>query len=79
MPIPVPTAEALGRTIRSLRQRRDLTIEGLAEAAGINHTYLSDIERGLGNPTLGKLSDLAQALQVRLSEIIAAAEDAHDA
>jgi transcriptional regulator with XRE-family HTH domain len=42
----------------------------------MNVTYLSDIERGRSNPTLGKLGDLAVVLDVRVPEIIAAAEDA---
>ena len=70
-----PTPHALGRTVRALRQARGLTLEALADEAGMNVTYLSDIERGRSNPTLAKLGDLAIAFDVRVSEIIAAAED----
>ena len=43
-------------------------------SAGTNVTYLSDIECGRSNPALGKLGDLAVVFDVRLSEMIAAAE-----
>jgi transcriptional regulator with XRE-family HTH domain len=76
MPIAPPTPHALGRTVRALRQARGLTLEALADQAGMNVTYLSDIERGRSNPTLGKLGDLAVAFDVRVSELIAAAEEA---
>jgi transcriptional regulator with XRE-family HTH domain len=75
MGISPPTPQALGHAVRALRQARGLTLEALADQAGINVTYLSDIERGRGNPTIGKLGDLAIAFDIRVSEIIAAAEE----
>ena len=41
----------------------------------MNVTYLSDIERGRQNPSLRKIEDLASALGVRVSTLIAEAED----
>lgn len=75
MSVPVPTPASLGRAVRTARQERGLTIEALAEQAGLNHTWLSDIELGRGNPSVRKLTDLARALDVRVSVLIAAAED----
>jgi transcriptional regulator with XRE-family HTH domain len=74
MGIQPPTPQAIGAAVRSLRQARGLTLEALADAAGMNVTYLSDIERGRGNPTIGKLGDLAIVLDIRVSELIARAE-----
>lgn len=74
MAIQPPTPQALGAALRSLRQARGLTLEALADAAGMNVTYLSDIERGRSNPTIGKLGDLADVLQIQVSELIARAE-----
>ncbi len=76
MAISPPTPHALGHVVRELRQARGLTLEDLAHQAGINVTYLSDIERGRGNPTIGKLGDLAIAFDIRVSELVAAAEGA---
>jgi transcriptional regulator with XRE-family HTH domain len=51
-----------------------MTLEALADAAGINVTYVSDIERGRGNPSIGKLSDLASVFGIPVSALIAEAE-----
>lgn len=76
MAVSSPTAQALGKVVRGLRQARGLTLEALADEANMNVTYLSDIERGHSNPTLGKLGDLAAVFGIRVSELIGAAEDA---
>lgn len=79
-PVPVspPTAPALGAIVRAHRQQRRLTIEGLADEAGLHPTYLSDIERGKANPSLAKLGALATVFEVRVSALIAAAEEASE-
>ena len=64
--------------MRRLRQERGLTLEALADEAGMNVTYLSDIERGRSNPTIGKLGDLAVVFGVRVSEMVAEAEERVD-
>ena len=74
MGIQPPTPQAIGVVVRALRQARGLTLEALADAASMNVTYLSDIERGRSNPTIGKLGDLAVALEIDVSELIARAE-----
>ncbi|HEX8206493.1 MAG TPA: helix-turn-helix transcriptional regulator [Solirubrobacteraceae bacterium] len=74
MSVPVPTPRALGRVIRAHRQEHGLTIEALADKAGVHPTYLSDIERGRGNPSVAKLTDLAVALETRVSQLIYEAE-----
>lgn len=79
MPVPSPSPRALGTTVRELRHARALTLESLADVSGFNVTYLSDVERGRANPSVRKLAELAQALEVRLSALIAAAEEATEA
>lgn len=74
MGIQPPTPQAIGVVVRALRQARGLTLEALADAASMNVTYLSDIERGRSNPTIGKLGDLAVALEIEVSVLIARAE-----
>jgi transcriptional regulator with XRE-family HTH domain len=66
--------EALGRAVREARQKRGLTQEQLAEASGIGPTYISDIERGVRNPSYELLVTLAKALRTPLSEIVRRAE-----
>jgi transcriptional regulator with XRE-family HTH domain len=64
----------LGAAVRGLRNRRKMTIEGLAERSDMHFTYLSGIERGVRNPTWSKLNSLATGLGIVLAEIVTAAE-----
>lgn len=64
----------LGCAIRWLRRARGRTIEDLALDADIHPTYLSGIERGIRNPTWGKLCALADSLDVPVSTVAATAE-----
>ncbi len=75
MTVSPPTAQALGAAVRAMRQERELTLEALADQAGIHTTYLSDIERGKSNPSVAKLGAVATVFGIRLSVLIAAAED----
>jgi transcriptional regulator with XRE-family HTH domain len=72
---PPPTRAQLGRAVRRLRVSRRLSLEALAFAAEMHPTYLSNIERGHGNPTWSKLGGLAKALDMPISKIAAMAED----
>ena len=66
--------QKLGKRIRSIRQRKEWTLEKLAERAGMHVTYLSSIERGHRNPTLNVLASLARGLAVTLSDLLAGVE-----
>jgi transcriptional regulator with XRE-family HTH domain len=54
----------LGRNIRACREARGLTQEQLALDAGMKRSYVSELERGLRNPTVRALSRLAAALEI---------------
>ena len=66
--------QKLGKRIRSIRQRKEWTLEKLAERAGMHVTYLSSIERGHRNPTLNVLASLARGLAVTLSDLLVGVE-----
>jgi transcriptional regulator with XRE-family HTH domain len=66
--------EALGRAIRQLRDERGLKQKELAQAADMNVTAISHIERGRANPAWGTVRRIAAALGVPVSEIAARAE-----
>lgn len=53
-----------GQNVRRIRLRRGLTIEALAQEAGLSYSYLGEIERGLRNPTLAVIDGLADSLAV---------------
>jgi ribosome-binding protein aMBF1 (putative translation factor) len=60
--------QTFGAAIRSERQRQNLTLEQLAEKAGLDAPALSRIETGRNpNPTVETLSRLARALGKTLS------------
>jgi transcriptional regulator with XRE-family HTH domain len=59
-----------GRILRDIRIAGNLTQEELAYRAGMDVTYLSDLERGKWNPSLAMLVDLALGLGIHPSELI---------
>jgi transcriptional regulator with XRE-family HTH domain len=65
-------AQALvARNLRRLRVERNLSQEALAADAGIDRTYVSRLERGLENPTVAMLEQLAEALGAPIAEFLA--------
>lgn len=68
-------AARLGAAIRALRRVRGLTLVRLAEATDLSHPFLSKIERGLAQPSLGSLRRIALALETSPIELIAAGDE----
>lgn len=66
---PYKVNQDLGKRIRRLRHRMDLSQEKLAEKAGIHRTYMGKIERGESNPPLHTVSKIAKALKVKISDL----------
>lgn len=56
--------------LRRLRVARGLSQEKLAADAEVDRTYVSRMERGLENPTVGVLDRLAEALHFPISEFL---------
>ena len=52
----------VGSKIRFLRKQQKLTLQELSEKAKISLSYLSDIEKGRTNPSIGTLVSIARAL-----------------
>ena len=65
---------AIGERIRALRAARALTLEALAEKAGVSRAMLSRIERGESNPTAQLLGRVCAGLDVTLSALFAETE-----
>jgi transcriptional regulator with XRE-family HTH domain len=57
-------AERLGEIIRRQRELSELSMRQFASLAGISNPYLSQIERGLREPSERVLDSIAAALQV---------------
>ncbi len=61
-----------GTKLRELRQAKGLTLRALAEAAGVDFTYLSKIENDRVEhlPSADTIRDLAQALEVDAMKLL---------
>jgi len=57
-------ARAFGATLKAARADAGISQETLAERADCDRTYPSLLERGLRQPTIGMVIDLAVALHV---------------
>ena len=68
-------AAAAGKVIRKIRKKRRLSQEALSGLAGIARTHLTMIESGTKQPNLDTLYRIAQALDMRLSDLIRLTED----
>jgi transcriptional regulator with XRE-family HTH domain len=58
------------RNLRVLRQRSGLSQEALADAAGVDRTYVSALEREQYSASLDTLEKLADALDVDPGELL---------
>lgn len=61
--------EVVGRTLREERTRQERTLADVAEEAGISVQYLSEVERGLKEPSSEVLGAVHGALGLRLVDL----------
>jgi transcriptional regulator with XRE-family HTH domain len=59
-----------GSNVKKLRKEKGMTQEALADAAGIERSYMGTIERGERNPTLIKVSKITKALNTHSSKLL---------
>lgn len=64
-----------GIIVRQLREKQHLSRPELARLAKFSKTTLEHIEQGKGNPSLGRMENLAVALHHRLSYIFKLTQD----
>ncbi len=62
----------LADNIKAIREARGLSQQQIAKAAGIPRATWTHLESGAGNPTLSVLIKVANALQIRVDELLAA-------
>ena len=66
----------VGERIKELREKRGLTVNKLANLAGISQSYLRDVELGNKNPTVETWSYFCDALGISLKEFFSENDNA---
>ena len=59
----------IGKKISEYRRVHNLTIKEFSELTNLSSALLSQLERGMGNPSLSALQSIASALNVSLSSL----------
>lgn len=59
----------IGKKIQTIREKRGMTQEQLADITGINAKYISAVECGQKNVTIKTLDKIAKGLEVELYEL----------
>lgn len=75
MPNPTRDREEIASRIRTLRRSRGISIEKLADLAGISAGYLSEVERALSEISGAKLARLAEHLGTTADYLLTGRED----
>jgi transcriptional regulator with XRE-family HTH domain len=61
--------QAIAARIRAIRNRKEISLETLAQKAGLDKTYLSRIERGEKAPSVATLLNIAAALDLQVAQL----------
>jgi transcriptional regulator with XRE-family HTH domain len=67
---PHPDVAGLGRELRHERQRQGLSLSALSQRSGVSFGLISQLERGLGNPSYLALKRLAEALGIPMARLL---------
>lgn len=62
--------EILGGKIRALRTEKKITLKKLADRIQVTPSLISQIERGLANPSISSLKAIADFLDVSIAELL---------
>lgn len=62
--------KTFGKVIRQIRKEHGLSQQALADFSEVDRTYISDLERGLHNPSLNVVYKLAEILKIKPHELV---------
>jgi transcriptional regulator with XRE-family HTH domain len=65
-----PSYPQIGERLRARRQERGLSLRDLADRLGVSPSLISQIERGLANPSVSTLYSMVAELDVSLDELL---------
>ena len=63
------TLKAFGNNVRSIREKKNLSVRDVSYACSIDNSKISKIENGQINVTLTTILDLAKGLEVHPKEL----------
>jgi transcriptional regulator with XRE-family HTH domain len=63
--------QILAWNLRRIRSSQVLSIEELADRAKLDASYLARIERGVANPSIDRVENIAEALKVPILHLLA--------
>lgn len=66
----VPGYAGIGGRLRAARASRGLSLRSLADQVGVSPSLISQVERGLANPSVNTLYALARELEISLDELL---------
>ncbi|MBU1250242.1 MAG: helix-turn-helix domain-containing protein [Actinobacteria bacterium] len=66
-----PDLSRLGANLKQLREQRGLSHDNLAERADLSRRTIIDLEQGRSSGTVRSWHKIAQALGMRLTEVLA--------
>lgn len=65
----------IGETIRRVRSRRGMSMAEVAKEANISSAYMSILEAGKRDPSMGVVKAIAYAMRVPVTVLVAPLED----
>ncbi len=63
-------SKKIGKSIKRIRESKNITQEQLALNAGLNRAYIGYIERGERNPSTDTIVKIAKALKVSPKDLL---------
>jgi len=69
-------SQGVGRRIRDLRKQKGMTLGDLADRCRCSSSLISQIERGIVNPSFSTLKSIGDALEITLAQLVTEAAPA---
>lgn len=66
----VTSAKKLGQNMKRIRLAKHMSQGDICRKLGLGRSYISNVESGKNNPTLSTITKLAEALGVKIEELI---------
>lgn len=60
----------IGKNIRTRRHQLGLTLSEVASSSGLSISYIGNLEKGRGNPTVGVLLVISKALRTTIQHLL---------